>query len=193
MPNYTIALAVLGSCLDAGQQGHLTGLIRPWFDAINTSHDPPIFGNMNLDWGQNATSAAHSNLLVYFVPSSTESVIVGSPHFRGGVRTDLAGFTLHPPHASGQAASEVYVGEHNGSLTDMAITVFHEAMHNQLYLGDAMHSHGGAAGSPGTVPNTQNITEMAQHIRVRRSQWTGGWAVYQRLHDDLESDSSIPL
>lgn len=180
MPNYVVSLAVLGNCLPMEQVQAIAAILRPWFDSCNEQGSVRRFTQVLIDVNATAANSTHSNLVIYFVNSSDESVIVTTPNFRGDP-DGLGGLTLHPAHPTGEAPCEVYVSEHHGDLREMAITVFHEAMHNQLYLGNSLHTHGGAAGSPGTGPTRENFTEMHNSLLTRRRQWLGGWAAYERI------------
>ena len=184
MPSYTVSLAVLGECLRSEQLRALAAILQPWFDSCNVQRGVSRYAHVLLDLNPTEGTSANSSLLIYFMTSREESVIVHSTNFRG--IPEGKGYTLHPAVSTGNAASEVYVSAHpreDGSLDlqDMAITVFHEAMHNQLYMAENLHSRGGAAASPGTHPTLENFRLMHASLATRRPQWRDGWTWYERI------------
>jgi hypothetical protein len=65
----------------------------------------------------------------------------------------------------------------------MATFAFHEAMHNQLHMGDEMHGDqtvgGGIAADtvkPGTTPTKENLTALGSAMDTVRPQWIEGYA-----------------
>lgn len=191
MANYKVSLADLGSGLSTGDKNQLAGDFRSWLSQVNQQAHPR-YATVGVDWVSNANAASRSSLIIYFVANSTLSVIASAPTYNGGVRNDFGGMTLLPPGSRGLSASEVYVTEHNGDLAQVFITMVHEAMHNQRRQGDAMHSLGGAAASPGTAPTPENRSQMAERFNRHRDQWNGGFQAFASLNNSLGGNSNSP-
>jgi hypothetical protein len=188
MSIYNVALADLGSGLSPADKNQIAQNFGNWLRLIN-NQTHPHYARIVVNWVTNANSANGTHLMIYFVQSAVQSVIVNAPNYNQGVR-DFAGMTLLLPSGSpGLSASEVYVSEHNGDLNEIFITVIHEAMHNQRQQGNSMHSLGGAAASPGTAPTPENIIQMAERFHYYRRQWIGGFQALQNLNINLSSNS----
>lgn len=147
----------------------------------------------------NAGAAFSVNMMIYFVLSPQQSVIAMHPANNGklpdaSVFSDhndvgLTWFRTAPNGAVTVDISEVYVsrcrtlqGNERLALV-LARTAFHESMHNQLALGDALHQgngHGFADADPtGTLPTAGNIDTMAAKIATLRPQWEEGFQTYK--------------
>lgn len=153
MPVYNIYLGDVNSGLSSAVKSVVQSTLSGWFSRIVPS------GTMAMvSWTSSApASIQNTELLVYFVRSSMESVVRGMPGGPGsaGSGDGLTAFT------NSLSASEVYVSSSRSYLAEMA---FHELMHNKLHLGDAaLHARNGLASVPltaGTSPSTQNISQM---------------------------------
>jgi hypothetical protein len=124
------------------------------------------------------------DLLIYFVPSSLESIARGvnpnaSPSGNGFTtwRTSGQGST-----ATEETMSEVYANTGSGDADLLGNLAFHEALHNKGHFSDQqLHPYGGLAGD--TVINTTQMTPavrtlMAGILGRNRPQWLGGCSYY---------------
>ncbi len=169
MPSYNIYLGDVNSGLNDEAKSAVQSTLLGWFGRIVPSGTTAM-----VSWVSAAPpSIQATELLVYFVRGSLESVVRGLP---GGPGTSGSGDGLTAWSGS-LTASEVYVSSSRSYLAEMA---FHELMHNKLHLGDAaLHSRNGLAHIPvtaGTSPSTQNVTQMRGALSNSQPQWTGAWA-----------------
>lgn len=167
MPSYNVYLGDVNSGLTTEQKNNVRTTLQGWFGRIVPERTTAI-----VSWVNSAPSSiSDTELLVYFVASSFDSVVRALPG--GGRAGSNDGFTAW---AGGLTASEVYV---SSSRTYLAELAFHELMHNKLHLDDAaLHSRDGLARfplNPGTNPSTTNISQMRAALNNRHPQWTGGW------------------
>jgi hypothetical protein len=169
MPPYNIYLGDISSGLSTDQKNAVRTTLQGWFGRIVPDGTTAV-----VSWTSSVpASIGDTELLVYFVRSSVDSVVRALP---GGPGTSGSGdgFTAWGGELT---ASEVYSNSSRGYLAEMA---FHELMHNKLHLGDAaLHSRGGLARIPviaGTSPSTENITQMRGALSNSQRQWTGAWA-----------------
>jgi hypothetical protein len=141
--------------------------------------------------GQDAGDSLTINMFLFFVPTPRESVVKlhrGTPSI-APIEKDatVMGFTglVNSPRLG---ISEVYVTRCSNFKNDdslalkVARTGFHESMHNQLFMGDDMHTLStgfGAAASTGSSPNTKDIELMAGKIGTLTAQWTGGFQAWR--------------
>lgn len=168
MPSYNVYLGNINSGLDDGAKAAVRSTLLSWFSQIVPSGTTAV-----VSWVDSPpASIQDSELLVYFVRSSLDSIVRALP---GGPGSAGSGDGL-TAWAGDLTASEVYVSSSRGYLAEMA---FHELMHNKLHLGDAaLHARGGLAHVPvtaGTTPSAQNITQMRGALGNNQRQWTGGW------------------
>lgn len=168
MPSYNVYLGDVNSGLTTDQKNAVQSTLQGWFGRIVPSGTTAM-----VSWISAAPSSiSDTELLVYFVRSSMDSVVKGLP---GGSRNTGSGdgFTAW---AGDLTASEVYVNSSQSYLAQMA---FHELMHNKLHLGDAaLHSQNGLAHIPvtaGASPSPENITQMRGALNNSFRQWTGAW------------------
>jgi hypothetical protein len=177
MPAYNVYLASLGeSGLTQEMKNAVQATLLGWFGEVVSGTS---FTGAQVSWVDSVPAAIqNSELLVYFVSSVIDSVVVAMPGHRGGLGDD--GTT---EWANNLTSSEVYVSRSRNYLPQMA---FHECMHNKLHLGDqALHALDGLARVPvaaGQRPSSGNITRMKNAISRNQPQWTGGWAA---LNDPL--------
>lgn len=146
--------------------------------------------------GVSATSPAVENIIMYFVPENSMSAIDGMrayhppPSSGSGIITGYTVFETRGGHAT-LAGSEVYtrrVAETIPTTRGVAIsdadfgralaqTAFHEMMHNQQHIGEALHRGNGLAGSNqplSTEPSDQNYHQMASQLHNYVPQYRGG-------------------
>jgi len=160
-------------------------------------------GNSSGDAGNPLTI----NLIIFFVPTTRDSVIRLHPQYRdytlpaesdsGIWGTTVSRWT--PPGAApgrrtpGLGISEVYVARCRDSDTatmqlNLARMGFHESMHNQLVRpGDDLHRGNGgfAADTPtGTSPSAQNLQLMAGGLGALVPQWPQGFQVWRDAIND---------
>jgi len=60
----------------------------------------------------------------------------------------------------------------------LANLAFHEMMHNKLHMGEDLHKYGGLAAATidsSMRPSDANIKAMAEALKTKRPQWTGGF------------------
>lgn len=168
MPSYNVYLGDVNSGLNDETKNAVRTTLQGWFGRIVPSGTTAV-----VSWvSATPASIQASELLVYFVKNSLESVVRGMPGGPGSAGTGdgLTAWT------NSLTASEVYVSSSRSYLAEMA---FHELMHNKLHLGDAaLHSRNGLATVPvtaGTSPSTQNITQLRAALNTSQPQWTGAW------------------
>lgn len=168
MPSYNVYLGDVNSGLSQEQKNAVRSTLQGWLGRI-----VPEGTTAMVSWITAAPSSiSDTELLVYFVRSSTDSVVRGLP---GGNRSsgNGDGFTAW---AGDLTASEVYVNSSQSYLPQMA---FHELMHNKLHLDDAgLHSRNGLAHVPvtaGASPSPENIAQMRGALNNSQRQWTGAW------------------
>ena len=129
---------------------------------------------------------ASADIVIYFVARHQNSVLRSMPYFPMNVNLSTAtGLTVLPPNnvLSGIHGSEVYL---NRCQTPhwIAVTAFHEAMHNQLRAGNEMHmspmNYGGGIAAAvvtvtnATTPNDANLQRYGGVMDIRHSQWLAG-------------------
>ena len=169
MPAYNVYLGDVNSGLSAQVKSSVQATLLSWFSQIVPSGTTAM-----VSWTSSVPATIqNSEMLVYFVRSSMDSVVRGMP---GGPGTAGSGDGL-TAWTSSLTASEVYVSSSSSYLAEMA---FHELMHNKLHLGDAtLHARNGLAHIPvtaGTSPSTQNKAQMRAALSNSQPQWTGAWA-----------------
>jgi hypothetical protein len=176
MPAYNVYLASLGGTgLDSAAKNAVQVTLLGWFSDIIVGPGVTSSGAQVRWVDSDPGTIQNTELLIYFVRSSLESIVSSLPGYRGGGGTG-DGLTAW---AGSQTASEVYVSNSRSYLAEMA---FHEAMHNKLHLGDsALHALDGLARSPvaaGQRPSANNITRMRAALSREQPQWTGGWSAF---------------
>ena len=153
---------------------HLIGL----FDEVCAS---PLtsFASSDYWWDKPASQIASNEVLIYFVRNKDDSIVKQA--WASANPGGAAGYTYI--NGSDGNISEIYVEtaisqlSGGGDLTrGLAVLAFHELMHNKLRLGNALHSHGGAAAaavSNETKLTAKNISAMAKALDKRVKQNTG--------------------
>jgi len=133
-----------------------------------------------------------SDILIYFAPIEFSIVSSFAGKARDPLLDDGDGFTsIRTATAAGvtttSAASEVYTKTADSGI--LAALAFHEAMHNKLALGNALHNGNGRAQAvvtAKTVVTPENAQQMAAAFRRPVTQFPAGVAlgVSRRLRRD---------
>jgi hypothetical protein len=137
-------------------------------------------------------SPTTSDIVVYFAPTEYSLVAEFAGRSHDPLLDDGDGWTVIKPGSPPSAASEVYAKTFDSQL--LAALAFHEAMHNKLALGNAMHSGDGMAQrevTPQTLVSPNNAREMGAAFRKPVRQWVGG--VASGLARRQRRDSGDPL
>lgn len=129
--------------------------------------------------------SAH-DLLCYIVRDRNDTLVGDCPGVGGNTSppANLAGWTRFQTGSNGRSASEVYYDEMvEGGEGFGGRIILHELMHNMSRVGNAMHRPGSGVGGEGVVSDTAltatDISFIARHLtRTNRTQWTGGFALY---------------
>jgi hypothetical protein len=184
--NYNVTLVKLGT-FTINQNAVATRLKELLDDVINSSQvlNTRFAGLTNVTWATSCPTSFNAwDLLIYFIPSSLESIMSGiNPNARPGGN----GLTAWRTSGSGSTAreetgSEVYANTGGGDANLLGNLAFHEAMHNKGQLSDQqLHPTGGLAGA--TVTNFTQMTPavrslMARMLGQNRPQWLGGCTYY---------------
>jgi hypothetical protein len=184
--NYNVTLVKLGSF--AINQDAVAARLKALFDDVINS-DQALkrrFGELSsVTWATSCPASYNAwDLLIYFVPSSIESIMRGlNPQAQAGAN----GLTAWRFSGSGatrteETGSEVYANTGGGNATLLGNLAFHEALHNKGQLSDGqLHPHGGLAGE--TVTDGTQMTPgvrrlMAGMLGRNRPQWLGGCTYY---------------
>jgi hypothetical protein len=154
--------------------------------------------------GGDAGDSHAINLIIFFVPYPRDSVILLHPNYSSGFTLDAVtdtsrmGTTVTDGTTRGSARtptlgiSEVYVHRlqdpHNTAALslNLARAAFHESMHNQLGMGDEMHSGDGFAKAlpAGNSPSATNISAMAGRLTTLTPQWQDGFREWLKWNKD---------
>ncbi len=111
-------------------------------------------------WDPTATDVTGDSVLIYFLRTKSESLIVK----RDKSFTGLGGGGTTQWTGAG-TISEVYVesllqGGTIGNMQGLINLAFHEAMHNKLHAGQGMHADGGLAAAKNWPEDTLNETNI---------------------------------
>ena len=117
-------------------------------DLLFSDSEPTV---INMRWRTTSPVAGDQDLVLHFVQDVTSSYIAQQIPGKT-IDKDDGGFTSTDD--SGKRGSEFYkfVGGARFSAIGYAKVAAHEAMHNALNMGNAMHSQGGIAGKPPKLP-----------------------------------------
>ena len=169
MATYNIYLGEIGkSGLTDADKTNLKTTLEGWFGKITDPGDAAT-----ASWVTSEPSSVQDHeMLVYFVGSSTGSILKFMPGNSGGAGNGN-GLTVF---GGSLTASEVYVSSSKSGLPELT---FHELLHNKLHLDDAnLHQKDGLARATvplGGQPSEQNIKDMKAALKNKQKQWTGGW------------------
>jgi hypothetical protein len=184
--NYNVTLVKLGT-FTISQDAVAARLKTLLDDVINSNRGlkTRFSGLSSVTWTTSCPNQYNAwDLLIYFVPSSLESIMRGlNPNAQAGGN----GLTTWRTSGSGSArteetGSEVYANTGGGDSNLLGNLAFHEALHNKGQLSDQqLHAYGGLAG--GTVTNLTQMTAavrtlMAGMLGRNRPQWLGGCSYY---------------
>jgi hypothetical protein len=147
---------------ELGQGGMYTigTYLKGFFDQVCQLDSCP-YNTSDFTWNPAAASA--SNLVIYFINSSADSLVSkvnpGTPLGEGGT-------TLLDPAGN---LSEVYFtspGTDGASdlARQLAVLAFHESMHNLLQLGKSLHASGGMGLAAEVVPENASLTDTNKKL-----------------------------
>jgi hypothetical protein len=119
------------------------------------------------------------DLMVYIIGAKHSSVVAAKFGPGGGT----GGYTAFEMSGKRLTASEAYMHAQGDELRlnprQLAIMVFHEAMHNVLQEGEKMHSRGGMAAEKLNYDtakhNKKDDKAMAAALSKLAPQWLDGW------------------
>ncbi len=143
--------------------------------------------------GQNAGNPLVINILVYFVTSPRDSVIrlfsqQGQQAVKAIPDSDIGLTFVSGGPVSSMSISEVYIlrtlSVTNGASRQLVLArcAFHESMHNQLNLGNSLHTGRtkfAAAAPDGNSPDGDELALMAGSIATLRPQWIDGFQAWK--------------
>jgi len=185
MAKYKIHLVKLGGAT-VGNENRTGEALEDLIDQViesSRSLEQRFSDGAEVLWSTSCPEIAAHELLIYVVPSATDSIVRDMPALRGRASPHPrdAGFTAW---AEGVTASEIYPPRDTQPVR-LAKLAFHEAMHNKLHVGGELHGRDGLAVSP-IQPSSElsdnNKRNMAAVLGQDRPQWTGGCALY---HDPM--------
>jgi hypothetical protein len=143
-------------------------------------------------WIPAVPKPTNSDILIYFAPSEYSFVSEFAGRKHDPLLDDGDGWTVIKPGNPPSAASEVYIKTLDSQL--LAALAFHEAMHNKLTQGNAMHGGDGMAAAvvaPSTQVSATNADRMAAAFRTPVRQWPDG--VQSGVNRRQRRDSGDPL
>jgi hypothetical protein len=194
---YVARLIDCTDAMSAADRSAVATQLTTWIAAADSTRPPSDRSGATVGWVTLVASPTAANLIIYFVSDQKHSVLrfmrgfhpppqwerlMGLTYFydnerwreRGGVRV----YTRNE-HFS---ACEVYCTKCNGAA-DLAMFAFHEAMHNQLHMGNEMHDDPVAGGGiaaetilSGTTPTPGNLAAFGTAMGTVRAQWVDGYA-----------------
>jgi hypothetical protein len=196
-PTYLVRLIDCTDSIDAADQSAVATQLTLWLIQADSTRSGNSHSSIRVDWVHSVANTTSANLVVYFVTDRRHSVIRHMRHFIVPTLWDnLSGYTnmyddvkwlqrgkvrtiTRNEHLSG---CEVYTSKCSNAAA-MAMFAFHEAMHNQLHMGNNMHNDpvaGGGIGAarvtPGTTPSQGNLTAYGAAMGTTRPQWIDGYA-----------------
>ena len=180
---YTVRLIDCTDSISSDDQTAISGQLNTWIAAADSTRPTDKRLGANVGWVTSLDSPKTARLVIYFVTDRGSSVLKFMRNFKDPQNWDrLSGLTFsdsHPYVIKGGmkhytrdelTACEVYTAKSNDAKA-MATFAFHEAMHNQLHMGDEMHGDqkigGGIAADtvkPGTTPTTENLTALGNSM-----------------------------
>jgi hypothetical protein len=166
-----------------GNPGHYSKInqaLQAHFDIVAAKLNPP--DKIMVAFIPATPTPTPSDILIYFSPVELSLV----SNFAGRAHNPLTdagdGWTSIRPGTPPSDASEVYVK--TSDPDQLAVLAFHEAMHNKLTMGQAMHgtyADSSRMAAKVTGPNTPvtpaDANDMAVAFRRPVTQWTGGIAI----------------
>jgi hypothetical protein len=192
---YTVRLIDCTDSISSDDQAAISGQLNTWIAAADSTRPTDKRLGVNASWVTSLDSPKAARLVIYFVTDRGSSVLKFMRNFKNPQNWDrLSGLTFSDSHPFGihggvrhftrdeLSACEVYTAK-SGDAKAMTTYAFHEAMHNQLHMGDEMHGDqkvgGGIAADtvkPGTTPTSENLTALGSAMDTVRPQWVEGYA-----------------
>ena len=176
-------LVRLIDCTDAISEADRTAILNQlttWILAADSSRPQDKRSGANVAWATSVASDTATRLVIYFVADYQHSVV----RFKRGFATPPQDWGRIQGLTSGgqTTASEVYKDK-CADANCLATFAFHEAMHNQLHMGDEMHWNldvglGIALDNigPQTAPNELNFKAFGAAMENVHPQWIDGYA-----------------
>ena|ERR1700733_13395897 len=214
---YVLRLVDCAGTMGAHKPPILT-MMTGWYRSVaTTASSATNTWTSNVQWldqppaptsGQDAGSPMTINMIVFYVPDPSQSVIKLHPTWRGQPRkadddTGQEGATVMSTTQAGQQAghrtakvaiSEIYTGRCRGANDDatrlnLARLAFHETMHNQMLLLDneLHHGHGGGFAAKvvdGNSPNAVNTRDLGATWGRLVPQWPDGLQAWRTTSVD---------
>ena len=140
----------------------------------------------------------HANELLFYVLGLKDYSVVDDEFGPGG---GTGGYTAFQRSGKHLTASEVYMhpegDEVAWSPAQLAMIVYHEAMHNIFQEGDELHRRGrlGRQGSPSTTRRSiagRTTRRWPRALSRMAPQWLDGWA-YAKPFKKIDVNSGDPL
>jgi hypothetical protein len=203
VPTYLVRLIDCTDSIDAAGQSAVTAQLTTWLTRADSTRSGNAHSSVRVEWAHSVASTTFANLVVYFVTNRRHSVIRHMRRFATPTHWDnLSGYTnsyddvqwrqrgavrtyTRDEHLSG---CEVYTSKCSDAAA-LVMFAFHEAMHNQLHMGDEMHDDpvagGGIAAArlkPGTTPSQGNLAAYGAAMGTIRPQWIDGYARAHPAH-----------
>ena len=145
------------------------------------------YDTAKVEWSSQSPNLGPHGLLVYFVRSTSDSVIKSGMNYPYSIASGAAGYTIFNK-GSHLTGSEVYLRGIQDDGVGLGKVAFHELMHNMAQKnGHDLHryKHNGKGVSLGadyiTADTPLNATDkylMATRLKTKRIQWTGGYSHY---------------
>lgn len=189
---YKVYLVELGNCInDKGVSSQIAAKLKGYFDTVVQQYDAKYvgkgtpLGSSDVTWITSMPTVGTTELLVYFVGNSSNSVV---KHMAGFGKTGSSDGLTNPDSGT-PVGSEAYTSAANSSNTKgaaLAALAFHECMHNKLRWGDtrlhglnATTPAGGTGLSNSPIDPSFKLTPleadtMAKHLLDLVAQWTDG-------------------
>jgi len=172
--------------------GEIITTLQGHFNKVALQMKPP--GRIQVGFIPAVPQPTPFDVIVYFVPIEISIVATFAGRHRDPLIDDGDGFTFIKGVGgpSPSAASEVYTKTLDPKV--LSALAFHEAMHNRLMLGNAMHNRNGMAQATvddSTAVTPQNASQMAAAFTTSVVQWPDG--VMPLVHRRQRRDNGDPL
>ena len=135
------------------------------------------FTSVKVEWSSQEPTLGTYDLLVYFVDSKSDSVIVKGKRSSIGNLGDTGTTNIGGKSVS----SEVYLAGHQDEPVGLGKLAFHELMHNICLMKDELHSKklglsmGAEEINSGTKLNANDIALLVKNLKKERAQWKDGY------------------
>jgi hypothetical protein len=132
------------------------------------------FDSVKVEWSSKPPALGTYDLLVYFVGSKSDSVLV-----KGKLSTN-PGDTGTTAIGGTTVGSEVYLSGHQDEPVGLGKLAFHELMHNICLMKDALHKVPGISLGKEEIKTETDLSEvdiklLNQHLKKARTQWKDGY------------------